>query len=366
MSVYLIQLSLFNQGKHKDDSTQSPTPKLSDTATPPKTPSVLFNQTPSFDGEGENDADSNGSEPEAIQDYIVECDLGQITDYAELSNSEVFATFETSPSMDKQLAYAFFSDVSEQNTRLDKLLSFNQTFPGNPLALEQLLGLCTEVKSHQGCNQQLVDQAISAGGDNGGMWFAIANFYASRNATDLVKNSLRQVNTSPLFKESFAEYIRLYTDSLQGRPNENFTQNALSAFAAAASQPSFYNIISRLCTEKPKQDEEFLQLCLSLGETMELQGKTNITQNIGMAYQEVVYELEGNDLALDELALRREQHFENSIVLFNKATNLALFDQRLFRSWLDNLSNLGEQAAANLLVEEAIELSKNRYYKPCS
>ncbi|MEP4890276.1 MAG: hypothetical protein ABJV04_09645 [Aliiglaciecola sp.] len=358
--MFLIYFSTFDEVTKRLEFKQSktletPTAKYSQSSPSTVVPDPIFN----------NDLDATDAEPWVKQDYIVECDLQQVTDYAGLTNSEIFATFASSTSVDKQLAYAFFSDVSEQDTRLDKLLSFNQTFPGNPLALEQLLGLCTEVNSHEGCNQQLVEQAISAGGDNGVIWFAIANFYASRNATELVKNALRQVNTSPLFEESFADYIRLYVDSLQGRPNENFTQNALSAFGAAAAQPSFFNIISKLCTEKPKQDVEYLQICLSLGETMEQQGKTNLTQNIGMAYQEVIYDLEGNDLALNELEIRRTQNFENSAALFRKATNLALFDQRLFRSWLDNLSHLGEQDAASLLVEDAIALSQNPYYKPC-
>ncbi|MBU2878785.1 MULTISPECIES: hypothetical protein [Aliiglaciecola] len=360
LCFFLFDFITNKQIQKNDEVTSSLKPEIAFTTSSNATPLKKNTQQVA-----EQQIASIESGPEADPNYIVECDVEQITDYQGMSNGEIFASFDSSLSEHKQLAYALFSDLSEQASRLDKLFSFNQRFPNNSLALEQILGLCTENKGHQGCNQQLVEQAISVGGDNAAMWFAVANFHASRNALDLVKDALRQVNSAPLFEESFADYIGLYIDSLQGRPNENFTRNALSAFGAAATQPSFFNIISKLCTDKPKQDVEFLQLCLSLGQTMEFQGKTNITQNIGMAYQEVIYELEGNDLALKELELRREKHFEHSIFLFHKATNLALFDQRLFRSWLENLRNLGEQAAARLVIEEAIELSKNTFYQPC-
>lgn len=297
-------------------------------------------------------------------DYIVECKLNHITDYENLSNADIIASFETSNSQNKQLAYALYSELTGEESRLDRLLKFNQRFPGNPIALEQMLGLCTEVKDHPSCNQELVQQAISVDGQNAAMWFAIASFYASKDDPEKIKHAFRQIISAPLYQESFADYIELYIDSLQGRPNEDFSTNALSALGVVAAQPSFFNIISKLCTEKPEVDEEFSLLCLSLGETMESRGKTNITQMIGSAYQEYIFELEGNDAAVQELEKKRKQN-NVPISLFNQATNLALFDQRLFRSWLNNVRNLGEHEAAQLIVEEAITLSKNPFYQPC-
>jgi hypothetical protein len=49
-----------------------------------------------------------------------------------------------------------------------------------------------------------------------------------------------------------------------------------------------------------------------------------------------------------------------------KASSLLMADERLLRSWLTNIKHHGEVVAQQLLVEEAILLSKNEHYSPCT
>lgn len=296
--------------------------------------------------------------------YIVECDIHKIEDYKETSNAEIISSFRTSKSEDKQLAYALFSEVSEKTSRLETLTAFNNRYPGNAIALEKTMGFCSAVKEHPSCNQQLVDKAVSAAGNNAAMWFAIAEYYASRNKPERVKYAFRELESAPFYNDSFSELISLYIDSLSGRPNESFTVNVLSAFGVVATQPIFIGNITKLCVEKPETDKDFLHMCLSLGITLEDRGKTMATQQLGMSFQKVAYKLQNNNVALQKLTQRISKK-DIDMYLHSSAMNLAFYDQRLYRYWLDSLRNLGEKAASKLIVQEAINLSKNSLYNPC-
>ena len=299
---------------------------------------------------------------------IIQCDvnLDDAPDSYQQQVERVLQGYQHATQAEHLLAYAMFSQTTQTLNQMNRLVDFIARFPANTLALRRLLTLCSSEISHPVCTDELLDSVVESEAQNAAAWLAVANYYAVKNHLPAAKNALYALLTAPVLHEDYASIVSLYVDALAGSEAEQFGINALAGLAHAAANLASTADVTALCLDAASVDDEMLNLCLSVGENLENRAMLMKTKLFGNSLQGLIYGVQGDHDAAARVAARA-----SSILLspdnqrFDQALLLALHDQRLFRGWLNNIDEFGEQAAAQMLLDEAILLSQNPFYRPC-
>lgn len=301
-------------------------------------------------------------------DFIVNCE--HLIQQHDPNSESIFQDFldylAKSKQVNNQLAHSLFAPKSTPEAKLDSLLSYNQNYPGNPMVLMELIGLCSQVKGHKECNQNLIEQATAVDGENGALWLSIANWYAGQRDESATLMAMGNATQSDYFDEYYFANIALFMDVSKGALGLTFSQRALAAIGIQAAHSLFMSDILEFCVNNPATNSEVNQQCLALGQVMEKQSRTDLVNIFGIAIQAKVYKNENNTKLFEDTKAKQKARDKTSNTdLTNKAFSLALADEKLFQYWLNQASEQGEIMARQRLVDEAIVLSNNPYYLPC-
>jgi len=296
--------------------------------------------------------------------YMVKCSLNQIQTTQAVSQ-QYFTELSQSNDEKKRLVYALYSGLSKEQSRLDLIEQYISNFSPSPLIMMDVVTQCALNSAHNICNDDLIEKAIKSDPDNGAMWLNVASYYASKNQHDNTLNALRELVKAPSYNGYEFAGVQLFIDASNGSSNNEFSARAITALGLMAAKSIAINPIFDYCTTNIVNDSKKAQACLTMAGHIERNAKSTLTTLIGNGIQQKIYHAEGNISA-------EKQTKENSKVLRSsfgdhsyKAIDLTMFDEALFRQWIDNIQEFGETKASNMLVKEAEELSKNQYYNPC-
>ena len=313
---------------------------------------------------------SNKAEDE---DYIVTCQHGYIDDIEvdfndlEIKQIAFYDYLEKSTIPENKLAYILFANHTPQTSQLELLQSYLKEYPNNKLARMDLIGHCSSNTEHNACDQKLFEQAAEIDGDNAALWLQIANFYAAKGNKQETINAINMANKASQFNDYYYQHLSLFIDVSKGTLDVSESLKAITGIGILAATQIPIMAITKFCTAIDTLTADENQACLMLGEQMDKKGRNLLYNSVGIAIQSKIYQAEANEelSALVE-ARKSDLYSPKKSRLHNRAVNLMIADEKLFQYWLSHAVNYGEVKAANMLIEEAISLSKNKHYNPCS
>ena len=322
-----------------------------------------------------NEQKNDQNEVYAEKHYIVDCAIEDIIteeDYEvyHQSANQFLQSLGNDNDKNKQLAYTLFAPLHEGKTRLDLLIEFNQRFSDTAIVLTDIVRLCTTLNYNAQCDSNLLQSAIAADSNNGAMWLQQIFLHLSNDNEPGILYAIDELLKSPYMEDSFVQKIELYLQSLNAYPTHNSNINTVAAlfdyaFGEALTMNS-YTPLFQWC-KKSISDPLKTAVCLKLGNYLQKNSLLITDQIMGIELQKLVFEGQGNKQLLAEA----QDSYNNIMATISsdkaaKASSLLMADERLLRSWLTNIKHYGEVVAQQLLVEEAILLSKNEHYSPCT
>ncbi|ALO36256.1 hypothetical protein CMT41_17095 [Colwellia sp. MT41] len=307
------------------------------------------------------------------ENYILACQTS--VDYEEIYKNNItkekldyyYDYLEKSNTPEHQLASILFTSDTQQDSKLKLLHDYLEAYPNNKLALIDLIGLCSNNVEHSVCSNVLFNRASQVDGNNGALWLQIANFHAASGNKQATLNAINKVNKASNFNDYYYQHLALFMRASKGTLDISDNLRAIASLGYHGAIAIHISDITKFCTSTDNLANNKKHTYLVLGKTLEESGTNRVLNTIGLAIQEAIYQTEGNDeLSTKTKARKAAFHDPIESVLFNKAGELMIRDPKLFQYWLSNAVNYGEVKAANMLIEEAILLSKNRHYNPCS
>jgi len=250
------------------------------------------------------------------------------------------------------LNYALFAAPPKGISRLDLLLNYHNQFQSNPIVSLNLINLCKHA-SDKKCTVDVVNNLISSDSNNGAIWLSIASLYAAKNDTQGVISAINSLEKTAVFNERYGESIFRYAQSLEDSMSNNFYSNVMAGVGNAAAQSHNNSPILRWC-KQGIQEQNKADACLILGEQLETRGKTISSNVIGLVLQDMVFTSQNNSEAIQLVEKKKKNLFSHADnEQFQQASIMMMLDERLLRSWLNNLDSQGEFESQQLLVEEA-------------
>ena len=311
------------------------------------------------------------STPVKEENYIVSCNKDFFDDIYHKDTKERISNFhnyleKSNPPKDK-LAFILLANNTQQTSALDLLHSYLIEHPNNRLASIELIGHCSQNIEHSACNQELFVQAGKVDGNNAALWFQIANFHAASGDKQATLNAINKANKASQFDDYYYQRLSLFMNVSKGTLDLSEPLKAIIGIGILAATPIRITAITKFCTAIDNLTVEEKQACLMLGEQLDKRGKSLLYNAIGIAIQTTIYQSEQNDELSAQVEARKSDFYNpEKIKLHNSAGDLMIADEKLFQYWLSNAVNYGEVKAANLLIKEAISLSKNPDYNPCA
>jgi len=313
------------------------------------------------------------SVPSKDENYILACQtpFDYEKAYKEANIKEKLAPFhhflKESNTAEHRLAAILFATDDQQASKLEQLHDYIQEYPNNKLALMKVIGLCSENVEHSACSQVLFDRASQIDGDNGALWLQVANYQAAKGNTPATLEAMENVIGTTDFNDYYYDNLALFMDASKGTLDVSFTKRAITGMGYHAAITLHIRNFTKFCTATDNLANNKNQTCILLGKALEERGKNLLFNVVGIAIQDKIYQAEGNG-ELSTKAKARRKFFLDPVktALHNKAGDLMLHDPKLFQFWLRNAIHYGEHKAINILIKEAISLSKNKNYNPCS
>lgn len=260
---------------------------------------------------------------------------------------------------EQKLIYALFGNyqtMASEDERLSLLFEFDTLYSKEPLVLMDALNLCAQ-SDHPKCTSDFVDYALSSDYQNAAMWLNAVMVHAAKGNDLAVLEIIAGLNKANVFNERYGERIAYFVDAMSSSEANKFDINLVSGIGIEAARSLSYAPITTWCKEGVKNSAK-AAACLTLGQNMEKRAKVSINQAIGIAIQGIVYDAEQNDAALMELEKRRGLLYERDYEQINKAFDLFANDENRMKQWLQSIDSMGEYAAINMLVEDAIKVSQ--------
>lgn len=306
------------------------------------------------------------------ENYIVPCHREYFDNLYDVEGvDEKHADFHDylakSNTAEDKLAFILFASHTQKKPKIDLLYNYLQVYPNHQLASMEMIIQCSETIEHSACRQGLFEQAEKIDGDNAALWLRIANYYAANSDKQATLSAIRKANKATFFEDYYYQNFALYMKVSQGTLDVSYPLKIVGGFGLLAAKNISIFDVSNFCTLADMQVIEKNQACLTLGKKMEEKGQNMVINRIGMMIQERVHQAEGNDKLKAQLKARQDT-FNNTFEfkLQDQASHLMMADKKLFHYWLNNALNYGEATAVNMLIKEAITLSKNPHYNPCA
>lgn len=364
-----------------DSANGLPIPAVKSNMTPEQAVTPERIATPSNNAEAD-DGDKKRLEETATTPFIISCqplqesqdvldELDEISEDYEsfLAKAEQLSKpFKNNTDTASRLALAFLTNVSDSKDRVGILSSVLELEPNNQLANWDLLNLCSQdsFNDMKECSGRTFENAKEVHHQNGAAWIFALETANDHSNTDAIVEALEQVIAAPTFNDYYGEYMSLarqvFTDSNNGKLSQEQTE--VLSFIAIESIPTLNGIIE-FCKEKAINNDHLSNLCLEAGKRMTFSSKTALLQMIGFGLQKYALKNLGNQLAVEKIEFEMEQSRYFRSDLWKKASALLEYDSELYDRWLQNLIDRGEMAAGKILIQEAIELSKDEFYQPC-
>jgi len=277
---------------------------------------------------------------------------------------EYFKSLSNSSAQKDLFYHALFVKLEKEQNRLDLIFDYINRFSADPFIAKNAINLCTFTKDSR-CTKEFVNNSAMFDKENSAIWLSAASYYANRGDDEGVLDSIIKLIQAPIFNERYGESAAIYALALESSSENNFSQNAMLGLATSSILPSF-GPITEWCKNNAS-DIEKSEACLALGQNIENRSKTMITHAIGLALQEIIFKSQNNnDLILELNQKRKILDTRDNQEAYFKTHIMLMLDERLTRSWLNNLDSIGEFETQKRAVKESNELYQQNENYLCS
>lgn len=315
--------------------------------------------------------------------YILECEFspeeriyieentGNEGMQIEFSAREDFVDYlRESSDPDHKVIYSLLATDLTNSDKVENLNTITNAYPDNKLASLHLLQACSNSSDSNICNEDMVNHAISLNSNNSLLWSMVASYRMAEDDYDGALQALEELDKSAIYDDhspSILESIynaskQMVQEDIGKQSSLLFSPMTLSTralqFTANTQTPALLDAY-KLCTSM--DEERTLNICLEFGKRIENEAIFLITQSMGKGIQNTVNSKLGINSSSDDGAPN-----EINSSISSKANNLLTFDGRLAERWILHMSRNGEMSAFEFVKEEAIRLSSNPDYDPCS
>lgn len=265
---------------------------------------------------------------------------------------QVFSALQASTEAEHLLAMASINWRGRREDSLQLVAKAAALDPRDPLIAARLLELCKEVDTCGRARAEAERNLIAADKANGLAWVQVARSRLQRNDETGALEAMQQAVAAAEVNNHFVEYVLLFDRALAASTGMAPNERMMAAMSFGAGAFSDYYMISKDCEEHALQSAEWLNLCLRLGERFEQDGKTFLTQAIGLGMQAQMLELGGDSREFEAVNLRKERHERDMHALSERTWRAEeLGDATVFRRYVEAFSTAGERAAMEYLAE---------------
>lgn len=240
--------------------------------------------------------------------------------------------------------------------------------PANPLIAWNRLLSCSEYNDANCDFETIRADAISVDKENGAVWMAIATEYLKAGNDEMALNAIRRAGTASRFDEYWSEQIALFERGFAATTNWTYQERVSSAIGMAAALILPMPPILERCKVSVDDDAVWAELCDQLGQKMYEDGRTMLTRSLGLVMRESVYTVATSPVGSARVSeLRSELRRDTKDLLRDRAvSNLMWNDERVLRSYLENMAAYGEIQAMTIVHEEAARLAADPDYDQCN
>ena len=211
---------------------------------------------------------------------------------------------------------------------------------------------------------------IAVDGQNSESWIRVAaNRYAA-NEYDEALEAMRHASTAAESRAYWTEMIETIERGFAAGSDFGFPERAAMAFGFAASELPRYGDYVKMCEERSAQSVDWAYACLTYGELLEGQGKTDMGVSIARSIQQLALEglgeIERSAEVQQRIEARRQERL-NSIKAHNPAVERLIFSNpTLFSAYLAAVRSEGEENARRRIGIEIERLLKQQPELGCA
>ncbi|MBU2970968.1 hypothetical protein KO527_16570 [Pseudoalteromonas sp. C2R02] len=309
------------------------------------------------------------------QDYILECSPKtkeiDLTQYADQSIGEINSKLKNSGSSFDLLAYNLMQDfkVSKTNSQkqaqinFDWLLEYSQSNGFNNLVLFSLLQACAANIKLLGCDEVEI-KAKSTLVENAAMWQVIASKYIKQGNEKEAINAIKNAEKSTFYTNYNFEFEDLYRESLLANGFANdYNQSIILAKGYSMARPvTGLNDIYKSCKDNLNTMKT---ACLDMALVMKAKSTSTLISVVGANLLKEIFKVSNNVDEIQKLDKYIKEIYPENNERQLKISSLMTYDESLTINFIENWRNHGEIIANKMLIQEAIDKSRDPSYNPC-
>ena len=261
------------------------------------------------------------------------------------------------------LILALHIPAGERITRMTTYLERNGE---HPALLREAARLCALFPTQSNCSR-LTEASALANTDDAANWLSVAQFYAATDNEQKVIYALNELLDAPQFNSAYADYIRRALHLLSSGKSISEYQIVMYGTGTWAATAVPLSELKRWCKDR-RQHSYHSDLCARVGQTLFSRAKET---SLKIAGQQILRSTLQEPEQLKRIS--QIQHQTDALsnwsparrLDFARSVNLMAYDDTLITVWLDTLEYQGEDAATDMLIEEATLKSQNPFYRPC-
>lgn len=244
-----------------------------------------------------------------------------------------------------------------------------QTFTGSThtdLLHYTLVAQCAGDSDLDRCPSNIFENATKQVSDNGALWLLIANHAASIEDEQQVYAALEQLIAAPNYDEYWSDIAMLFEQAFSRIENSNRSMTIWSSVTLSnvMNLPDYAPLLN-YCGAQSPQRADIAQLCLDSGLKQLHSSKSILSRAIAASQSLKIYELYGDQE--NSAAIKKIRKHIRDIPESNQLSqNLMFHDEQLLEYWFQSNLQFGELEAGKRVTEEAIRLSSDPNYNPCS
>jgi hypothetical protein len=268
-----------------------------------------------------------------------------------------FATERLGASQDGEHKRVAAILAHEPARQIEYLESAVQKAGSNALVLWDAVRVCSESARETGCPLADWEARLQAlDGQNSEVWIRIAANRLRSGNEEAALRAMQQAAVSPESREYWVESVEALERALSAAGNFTFPERVSAAFGSASSNLPDYQDYTSMCRNQAAGDVQWAYACLTYGELLERQGKTDIGHLFALALQKIALEYLGDTEKLAEVVARQDAF--RSARQEAARSRAALSEVLLFANpsvlydYLAEMRKLGEFSARAWLQEE--------------
>lgn len=265
---------------------------------------------------------------------------------------------------ESKLVYLMTSGKVTDEVYLQKLTQLDQEFDDHNLISFELLTACTSGNHH--CSDKLIEKIAEQHSDNSAAWLLLATHHFNQGRFQQAINAINEADKAPIYHDYWTDYLAVMSNVYDrtGAKNDKTLLDIKTGYIAALPIPSYRGLFDH-CQKVTLDDLGLVESCLSATQLLTHNHSTMVAKMIGLSLQKKIYKKFDDE---EKLAQVEQQHNE-MLKFFNRsaqALDLLSRHDNVMMTMFDEYKRLGEYAALEVAIEQAVILSNDSTIDACN